>query len=70
MPKAVFNKMNLTQLTPTPMMLQLDDSMVCYLAGIAKDILVKIQDCYIPVNFMVLDMEVAKNLFSSLVDPS
>ena len=60
MPKVIFDKLNLTQLTPTPMMLQLDDSMVCYLAGIAKDILVKIQDCYIPVDFLVLNMEVTK----------
>ncbi|XP_066361148.1 uncharacterized protein [Miscanthus floridulus] len=42
MPEAVFDKLNLTQLTPTPMMLQQADSTVRYLAGIAKDILVKI----------------------------
>jgi hypothetical protein len=42
MPKAVFDKLNLTQLAPTPMMLQLADSTVRYPAGIAEDILVKI----------------------------
>ena len=42
------------------MMLQLADSTVRYLIGIAKDIPVKIQDCYIPINFVVLNMEVAK----------
>ncbi|XP_066361175.1 uncharacterized protein [Miscanthus floridulus] len=60
MPKAIFNKLNLTQLMPTPMMLQLADSMVRYSVGIVEDILMKIQDCYIPIDFMVLDMEVAK----------
>ena len=60
MPKAIFDKLNLTQLTPTPMMLQLADSTVRYLAGIANDIPVKIQDCYILVDFVVLDMDVAK----------
>ena len=34
--------------------------MVCYPAGIAEDILVKIRDCYIPIDFVVLHMEVAK----------
>ena len=41
-------------------MLQLVDSTVRYPAGIAKNILVKIHDCYVPVDFVVLDMEVAK----------
>ena len=42
MPKAVFDKLNLMHLVPTPMMLQLADSMVRYPVGIAKDISVKI----------------------------
>ena len=62
MPKAVFDKLNLMQLMPTPMMLQLANSMFRYMVGIAEDIAVKIQDCYIPVDFVVLDMEVAKEL--------
>ena len=70
MPKAIFNKLNLMQLMLTLMMLQLADSIVRYPVGIAEDIPMKIQDCYIPIDFIVLDMEVAKNLFSSLVDPS
>ncbi|XP_066351377.1 uncharacterized protein [Miscanthus floridulus] len=62
MPKAIFDKLILTQLTPTPMMLQLADSTVRYPVGIDEDISGKIQDCYIPIHFMVLDMEVAKEL--------
>jgi len=42
------------------MMLQLTDSTVRYPAGIAEDISVKIWDCYIPFDFVVLDMEVTK----------
>jgi hypothetical protein len=41
-------------------MLQLADSTVCNPAGIAKDISVKIRGCFIPVYFVVLDMEVTK----------
>jgi hypothetical protein len=58
--KAIYGKLIHTPLTPTPMMLQLANSMVRYPAGITEDILVKIWDCYIPVDFMVLDMEVTK----------
>jgi hypothetical protein len=42
MPKTIFDKLNFTYLAPTPMMLQLVDSVVHYPFGIAKDILVKI----------------------------
>ena len=42
MPKVMFDKLNFTNLAPTPMMLLLADSMVRYPAGIAEDILVKI----------------------------
>jgi hypothetical protein len=42
MPKAAFDKLSYTQLTPTTMMLQLADSSVRYPAGIAEDISMKI----------------------------
>ena len=60
MPKTVFDKLNFTHLTPTPMMHQLADSTVRYPAGIAKDIPVKIWGYFILVPFMVLDMETTK----------
>jgi hypothetical protein len=60
MPKTVFGKLNFTHLAPTPMMLQLADSTVRYPARIAKDIPVKIQGYFVPVDFMVLDMEMTK----------
>jgi hypothetical protein len=42
MPKAAFDKLGYTQLTPTTMTLELADSSVRYLAGVVEDILVKI----------------------------
>jgi hypothetical protein len=60
MPKVVFDKLNYTTLSPTPMQLQLADSSVRYPAGIAEDIPVKIRNRFIPVDFVVLDMDVDK----------
>jgi hypothetical protein len=59
-PKVIFNKMNYTHLKPTTMTLQLADSLVRYPTGIAEDIPVKIWDYFIPVDFVVLDMEFTK----------
>jgi hypothetical protein len=42
MPKATFDKLSYTQLTPTTMTLQLANSSVRYPTGVAEDILVKI----------------------------
>ena len=60
MPNVVFDKLNFTHLSPTPMMLQLVDSMVRYPAWIAEDISVKIQGYFVLVDFVVLDMETMK----------
>jgi hypothetical protein len=58
MPKVVYDKLNHHALAPTIMCLQLADQLVCYLAGIAENIPVKIQTSFIPIDFVVLDMEV------------
>ena len=55
--KTIFDKLKFTHLAPTPMMLQLADSMVRYPARIAEDIPVKIWGYFVPVDFVVLDME-------------
>jgi hypothetical protein len=44
-------------LYPTYMQLQMVDQSIQFPEGIAKDIMVKIQDHYAPANFMILDME-------------
>jgi hypothetical protein len=58
MPKVVFDKLNYTSLSPTTMCLQLADQSVCYPAGIAEDIPVRVRDFFVPVDFVVLDMDV------------
>jgi len=60
MPKVIFDKLNFTHLTPTPMHLQLADSSVCYPEGITKDVPVRVRDYFILVDFVVLDMEISK----------
>ena len=60
MPKVIFDKLNFTHLTPTPMHLQLVDSSVRYPEGIAGDVPVRVRDYFIPVDFVVLDMEISK----------
>ncbi|XP_066161940.1 uncharacterized protein [Oryza sativa Japonica Group] len=60
MPKDIFDKLNFTVLAPTPMRLQLADSLVRYPAGIAGDVPIKIRDFFIPVDFVVLDMDTGK----------
>jgi hypothetical protein len=60
MPKVVFDKLNFTHVMPTPMHLQLADSSVRYPEGIAEDVPVRVRDYFIPVDFVVLDMEISK----------
>ena len=43
-------------LFPTYMQLQMVDQTIQFLEGIEKDIMVRIQDHYIPVDFMIHDM--------------
>jgi hypothetical protein len=45
-------------LYPTYIQLQMVDQSVWFLKRIAKDVIVQIQDCYVPTDFMVLDMGV------------
>ena len=42
------------------MHLQLADSLVRYPEGIAEDIPVRVRNYFIPVDFVVLDMEISK----------
>ena len=58
MPKVVYDKLNYYMLAPTAMCLQLADQTVRYPAGFAENVTVKIRNFFIPVDFVVLDMEV------------
>ena len=57
MPKAVFGQLNYSELTPTPTQLQLADSSVRHPEGIAEDAPVRVRDCFVPVDFVVLGMD-------------
>ena len=56
MPKKVSYKLNHSTLTPTSMCLHLANQSVRYLAGIVENIPIKIQNFFVPVDFVVLDM--------------
>ena len=56
MPKVLFDELNITHLTPTTMRLQLADATVRCPAGIAEDIPVKIRGCFVPVDFVIMDI--------------
>ena len=58
MPKLVYDKLNHNALAPIAMCLQIADQTVRYPAGIAENIPVKIRNFFIPIDFVVLDMEV------------
>jgi hypothetical protein len=57
MPKAVFDQLNYSGLTPMLMQLQLAHSSVQYPERIIEDISMRVRDCFIPVDFMVLGMD-------------
>ena len=57
MPKKVFDKLNYSTLMPTSMRLQLADQSVRYPVGIAKNNPIKIRNFFVPVDFVVLDMQ-------------
>ncbi|XP_039833124.1 uncharacterized protein LOC120693998 [Panicum virgatum] len=58
MPKVVFDKIMHATLAPTAMCLQLADQSIRYPVRIAEDIPIKIRNFLIPVDFVVLDMEI------------
>jgi hypothetical protein len=58
MPKVVFDKLNYTSLSPTTMCLQLADQLIRYPAVIAEDIPVRVRDIFVPMDFVILDMDV------------
>ncbi|WVZ48697.1 hypothetical protein U9M48_000116 [Paspalum notatum var. saurae] len=58
MPKVIFDKLNHDALAPRTMCLQLADQSVRYPEGVAENVLVRIRNFLIPVDFVVLDMEI------------
>jgi len=60
MTKSIYDRLTHKLLAPITMMLQLADSSLRYLARTIEDIPIKIRDCYVLVDFVVLDMDVTK----------
>ncbi|XP_010548870.1 PREDICTED: uncharacterized protein LOC104820201 [Tarenaya hassleriana] len=57
MPLSVFKRLGVGELKPTQMILQLADRSTKRPAGILEDMPLKVGDYYIPVDFVVLDMD-------------
>jgi len=60
MPKVVCDKLNHAVLSPTSIYLQLANQSIRHPAGVAKNIPINICEFFVPMDFMVLDMEVDK----------
>ncbi|WVZ76330.1 hypothetical protein U9M48_024313 [Paspalum notatum var. saurae] len=58
MPKVIFDKLNHDALARTAMCLQLADQSVRYPEGVAENVPVRIRNFLIPVDFVVLDMDI------------
>jgi len=57
MPYSVFKKLNVGEVKPTHITLQLADRSIKYPRGVMEDVLVKVDSLYFPVDFVVLEME-------------
>ena len=57
MPKVTFEKLGYPSISPTTMCVQLADSTVRYREGVVENLMVKVRNTFILVDFVVLDME-------------
>ena len=53
---SIFKRLGLWELSPTKISLQLADRYIKYPFGILEDVLIKVGDFYVLINFVVLDM--------------
>jgi hypothetical protein len=60
MPKVFYDQLNHDSLVPTSMHLQLADQSIRRPVGIAEDILVRIRNSFVLVDFVVLEMDVCQ----------
>ncbi|XP_070668423.1 uncharacterized protein [Malus domestica] len=57
MPYSVFKRLGEGELKPTSSIIQLADRSITYPRGVIEDVIVKVDDLYLPADFMVLDMD-------------
>ncbi|XP_050875907.1 uncharacterized protein LOC127079565 [Lathyrus oleraceus] len=62
MPLLIYERLNLGDLKPAKIFIQLVGRLVNYPVGIAKDILVRIGQLYIPTYFVVIDIKEDSNI--------
>ena len=62
LPKYVFDRHHIGELQPFLIELCLVDGSVWKPHGIVEDVIIKIEDCYFPVDFLVIDMKTTKEL--------
>jgi hypothetical protein len=58
MSKVIYDQLNYDSLVPTSMHLQLANQWIRCIVGIAEDIPVRIRNSFVPVDFVVLEMDV------------
>jgi hypothetical protein len=61
-PKVIYNQLNHDSLVPTSLHLQPANQWIQRPVGIVKDILVRIKNSFMHVNFMVLEMDVCHQI--------
>ncbi|KAI5324228.1 hypothetical protein L3X38_033301 [Prunus dulcis] len=57
MPFSVFQRLGQGDLKPTSIILQLADRSITYPRGVIKDLIIKVDNLYLPADFVVLDMD-------------
>jgi hypothetical protein len=57
-PNVIYNQLNHDSLVPTSIHLQLLDQLIWRPVGITEDILARIRNSFVPVDFMILEMDV------------
>jgi hypothetical protein len=62
LPKIIYDQLNHDSLVPTSLHLQLADQSIQCLVGIVEDIPVRIRNSFMPVDFMVLEMDVCHQI--------
>jgi hypothetical protein len=61
-PKVIYDQLNHDSLVPTSLHLQLADQSIRCSVGITDDILVRIRNSFMPVDFVVLEMDVCRQI--------
>ena len=67
LPKAIFNRHHVGELQPFLVELCLADGSVRKPHGVVEDVIVRIEDCYFSIDFLVVDVKITKELSQALI---